>query len=57
MKYPFREDIAESFVTWLAVRHRKKRINSMNYDKIIKTIPQRISYFDSLDLNLFPFIH
>ncbi len=51
---PTREDIAESFLPWLAVRYFKDVISSETYNKIIMTIPYRLQYFDSLDLKLYP---
>jgi hypothetical protein len=51
---PTREDIAESFLTWVAVRHRPDRISQQLYDTIIQTIPNRIAYFDSQSLDMYP---
>lgn len=50
-----REDIAESFLMWLAVRYRKNEISTVNYNKITQNIPNRLSYFDSQNFNLYPF--
>lgn len=52
--YPTQEDIAESFLTWLAVRHRANRISQTDYDKITQTIPNRLIYFDNQNFNLNP---
>jgi hypothetical protein len=52
---PRREDLAESFLLYLAVRHRPDRIDSDLKNLVEKTIPHRIAYFDSLVLNLEPF--
>ena len=52
--YPDREDLAESFSAWLAVRHRRDRITEGMADTITSAIPNRLAYFDSLDLNLCP---
>ena len=52
--HPFREDIAESFVPYLAVRYRADRISAGLLDTIMRTIPARIAYFDSLDLDMYP---
>lgn len=54
--YPDREDLAESFSAWLAVRHRRDRITEGMADTITAAIPHRLAYFDSLDLNLCPVI-
>ncbi|MDE0073932.1 MAG: Ig-like domain-containing protein [Gammaproteobacteria bacterium] len=54
--YPGREDLAESFSAWLAVRHRGDRITAGMADTIAAAIPHRLVYFDSLDLNLCPVV-
>lgn len=51
---PTREDIAESFLPWLAVRYRRNKISSVNYTKITQTIPNRLDYFDAQNFDLFP---
>ena len=52
--YPTTEDIAESFLTWLAIRYRSDRISTEMYTTIIQTIPNRIEYFDNQFFNMFP---
>ena len=54
--YPGREDLAESFSAWLAVRHRRDRITEGMADTITSAIPHRLAYFDGLDLNLCPIV-
>ncbi len=49
---PDREDIAESFLTYIAVRFRANRISNDMAAVIEQTIPNRIEYFDSLELDL-----
>lgn len=44
---PTREDIAESFLLWMAVRYRSERITPEVANTIETTIPARISYFDA----------
>ncbi len=51
---PTREDVAESFLTYLAIRMRPDRISQVDYDKITQTIPNRIAYFDGQALNMHP---
>lgn len=51
---PLREDIAESFLTWLAVRHFPSRVSGTNFTSIIQTIPNRLAYFDAQNFNLSP---
>ena len=48
------EDVAESFVAYLAVRYRSDRIPSRARIMIEQTIQSRLRYFDSLALDLFP---
>ena len=51
---PEREDIAESYLTYLAVRYRSDRISSELKMKIESTIPNRIKYFDNKKFNMHP---
>jgi hypothetical protein len=51
---PTREDIAESFLPYLAVRYRSGRITAALAATILQTIPNRIAYFDSLNLTMLP---
>jgi hypothetical protein len=51
---PTREDIAESFLPYLAVRYRAERISTSLADTITATIPNRIAYFDDQGFNMFP---
>jgi len=51
---PTREDIAESFLPWLAVRYRSSRITQTLASTILQTIPNRLAYFDSLGLVMAP---
>lgn len=53
-QYPVREDIAESFLMWLAVRYRQNRISSTDYDLITETIPNRLNYFDEIMCDMSP---
>lgn len=54
--YPDREDIAESFLMWLAARHFPTRITSEQLATIQKTIPNRLKYFDQQAFELTPAI-
>ena len=49
-----REDIAESFLPYLAVRFRSDRISEELKQIILLTMPNRIAYFDSLMLDMHP---
>jgi hypothetical protein len=52
---PTREDIAESYLPYLAVKHRSNRISASLKNTIMQTIPNRINYFDQQNFNLYPF--
>jgi hypothetical protein len=52
--FPQREDLAESFVPWFAVRYRADRIPQSLYNTIVETIPNRIDYFDSRGFEMHP---
>ncbi|MEZ5042791.1 MAG: T9SS type A sorting domain-containing protein [Saprospiraceae bacterium] len=54
-EFPNREDIAESFLMWLAVRYRKDKISTADFNLITQAIPNRLDYFDEITCNLFPF--
>ena len=41
-----REDVAESFLPWLAVRYRSDRISGTDKRKILDAVPNRLAYFD-----------
>jgi hypothetical protein len=43
---PDREDVAESFVPWLALRYRRDRLDPETVTTIEQTIPNRLAYFD-----------
>jgi len=51
---PNREDIAESFLLYLAIRHRADRIDASLKNTIEQTMPNRIAYFDEQNFDLFP---
>ena len=49
---PMREDIAESFLTYIAANYRSDRISPELKSTILKTIPNRIKYFDNQNFDL-----
>lgn len=53
---PTREDVAESFLPYLAIRYRSDRISANLANTITQAIPQRIAYFDSQQLDLYPLV-
>ena len=52
--YPNQEDIAESFLVYLAVQYRSSRISEETYQIITQTIPNRIQYFNEQNFNMYP---
>lgn len=51
---PDREDIAESYLLYLALTYRGDRISQTLKDQIREAIPNRLAYFESLNLDMFP---
>lgn len=51
---PLREDIAETFLLYLAVRHRSDRITGSLLETVTITIPNRIKYLDDQTWSLHP---
>ncbi|MGE0487260.1 MAG: hypothetical protein AB7Q81_24110 [Gammaproteobacteria bacterium] len=49
-----REDIAESYVPWLAVRYRRDRIPKKMAEQIEQAIPARLAFFDIIPGDLHP---
>jgi hypothetical protein len=54
--FPKREDIAESFLPYLAVRHRPDRISKRLARKIEAAMPHRIKYFEAQNFDLYPVV-
>lgn len=52
--FPRREDMAESFLLYLAVRFRADRISPSLANTILQTIPNRIDYLDSQLFDMYP---
>lgn len=52
--FPFREDVAETMVPFVAVRYRSNRITPAMAETISDAIPNRIDYLDGLGLNMYP---
>jgi hypothetical protein len=53
---PQREDIAESFLPWVAVRHRTDRIPDSLMTTITGAIPARLQFFDDQNFDLYPMV-
>ena len=52
--FPNREDLAESFLPYLAVRYRSDRISNPLANIILRTIPNRIAYLDAQNFDMHP---
>ena len=52
---PVREDHAESFWAWFALRYRPERLTSDQRSIIRETIPNRLAYFDRQGFDMSPF--
>ena len=50
-----KEDFAESVLCWIAVRHKSNIINKNEIVKINQFIPNRLKFFDELNLNVYPY--
>lgn len=51
---PTREDVAESFLPYIAIRYFPDRISESLKNTILSTIPNRIAYFDAQSMDLSP---
>jgi len=54
--HPRREDVAETYLMYFALRYKPGRIPEKLKETIKKSIPNRIAYFDSLKLNMHPVV-
>ena len=54
--YPDREDLAETFLLYLAFWHRSERISLSLSNTISQTIPNRIAYLHGLNLDMNPVV-
>ena len=55
-EYPEREDVAESILPWIAVRYRLDRIPKIHAEIILKTIPNRLKFFDEQNFDMYPLV-
>lgn len=53
---PEREDVAESYLLYLALRYKSDRISAELKSTIMNTIPNRIKYFDQQNFKMFPIL-
>lgn len=52
--FPVREDLAESYLPYFAIRYKADRISESLKKTIERTIPHRIVYFDNQDFDMHP---
>ncbi len=50
--YPDREDVAESFLVYFALRQRPDRLTTQQRWSMVRTIPNRIAYFDEQQFDM-----
>ena len=53
---PISEDVAESILSWIAVRYRLDRISNEDAETILKTIPNRLKLFDEQNFDMYPLV-
>lgn len=51
---PHSEDHSETFLCWIVARYKKDRISDRDFNTITSTIPNRLQFYDDLDLKLTP---
>ncbi len=52
---PDQEDVAESFTAWFAVRYQPERLTALQRVVILRTIPNRLAYFDEQGFDMSPY--
>jgi len=52
--YPKREDIAESYLPYFALRYRPERISEFYKKNIMDAMPNRVQYFDEQIIDMYP---
>ena len=50
------EDVAESILPWIAVRYRLDRISNKDAEIVLKTIPNRLNFFDEQNFDMYPLV-
>ena len=49
------EDFADSVICWIVARHKSNKIQQKDLEKINQYIPNRLKFFDDLNLNMYPY--
>ena len=52
---PYREDLAESILPWIAINYRADRISQSLKSTITSTIPSRLAFFNAQNFDMSPF--
>ena len=52
---PDREDVAESFLPWFALRYQPERLTAADRAVILRTMPNRLAYFDEQGFDMSPY--
>ena len=55
-KTSIHEDLAESFIAWVALRYKSNRLPSLKIQEIEKNIPNRIKFFDEQNFDMYPLV-
>lgn len=53
--FPDREDVAESILPYFAVRYQSDRLTAAERATILRTIPNRLKYFDEQGFDMSPY--
>ena len=53
---PYREDIAETFSAWFALRYRPETLSMQQHQAIIEAVPNRLAYFDEQGFDMAPYL-
>jgi hypothetical protein len=52
--FPLQEDVSETFLLYLAVRHRLDRIDAELAENVLSIVPHRLAFLDTEPLDLYP---
>ena len=55
-EFPYREDVAETILWWIAVRCNPDQIYKSDYKKILEGIPNRLKDFDEQNYDTYPLV-
>ncbi len=52
--FPSQEDIAATFLVYLAINYRRDRIDQSLFDTVTQTVPNRLAYFGKQPFDMYP---